>query len=889
MDDGLKEHDPYRNMETAESDIRPEFLGGKGDSVESTNKVESDTPEQEEQRDGGGSGGLYRKSAKEELASNEEGASGNLKESSATKNDLKKDAASGGGKGLYSKSQGVVNKKVGGLFGGKKKLVKLSAFAVIAIVLFGTLFTVVSHPTFLIGNLDFNLMDSTGFSGTVGILEEQAEYVEAEMAKNGEMPANLANDLVAAGLDVGQVTASGDFVRTNKYIADIEDLDEVAVVGSGFYRHGDEGELAFLFEGELIEADDFVLAVETNPRLYNAFSEGTNISSKYYYGDDVNDVYADLGISRNNFGGLEPTGDSKHDQENFDEALKEVLDDDKTSLNGGYDCVEEGEGCDGAKFSGEGEEIVNSFSKKNQSAAQLLSSAVASTERNKSMRAFVATEEPLQRARIDGDGPANEIMNVLTDDSKKITYNDVYTGEEVEREESILETPNFVAAASGGGYDKNEGANFSRDRVLHATAANDSGLINKTVLSSDGKSKIKIGVKAFTGEVDLNKAASSAQIGISDANSDTYRTAVGANYIVSGGAELRSVVDNKAIYAMPADQQMAVTYKHKVDERLAKKAEAERATKSPFDISSPYTFMGSIAHSMASAMVKNRLISKPSNIISTIGTVVGDSTKSLVGGAIADGEDESDSSLLDTFGSNCRTSTSVGAAGNLYCSQISVIYTGYMSKNKDYWDEYKKTDEDYYHDYVTNTADRWSPVGVRDAYLCEHRSNPTDGLLGKFILKLFGKCFGLEINNDDGNILTGEAYVMSNDKHSVKKASAYSLYDTVSSLLSEGKTTARTILEEYRKENPLDNSEAGRIARFSGMTKRQAEIALAYADYLTMIARYDASTRYAFGTMFEGPEKSILIEHSDKLNGDLFCFWQKQTEYDDVRNRSFAA
>ena len=482
------------DMDTAEKNIRPEFLGGSGDSVESDSKVEPNKVAQES-GEGKGSGGFYNKSAKDELKKNEDEASEGLYKPGKTKDDIKEKEESGGK--IFSKKIGGKSKKKGMLNG--KRIAKLSAVLLVFLLIFVACIVVLNIPSFLIGNLDFNLMESTGFTGTVGVLEEQAEYVEQEMAKNGELPANLANDLADAGLSVGQVTAAGDFVKTNKYIANIEDLDEVAVLGSGFYTHGDEGELAFLFEGELIDADDFVLAVETNPKLYAAFSEGTNISAKYYYSDDVNNVYKTLGISRNAFMNWKSSGSYAADKKKYEEILKGILDGEKTTLSGSYDCSEdESAGCDSANFSGKADQIISGL-KKNESAAQLLNSALASTEKNNSMRSFMAIEEPAQRTRIEGEELGSLMMETLSDDSKKIAYTDVLTGMEVESNTSIIDTTNFVAAVSGGGFDKHEAANFSNDRVLKVTDSS-SSLIKKTGLSSDGRKKVKIGVGLFGGE-----------------------------------------------------------------------------------------------------------------------------------------------------------------------------------------------------------------------------------------------------------------------------------------------------------------------------------------------------------------------------------------------------
>ena len=60
------------------------------------------------------------------------------------------------------------------------------------------------------------------------------------------------------------------------------------------------------------------------------------------------------------------------------------------------------------------------------------------------------------------------------------------------------------------------------------------------------------------------------------------------------------------------------------------------------------------------------------------------------------------------------------------------------------------------------------------------------------------------------------------------------------------KSSVTALLEDYYKENPLDNSEQGIIARYSGLTKNQVLAVEDAIDAITYIANYDPTTRADF-------------------------------------------
>ena len=113
------------------------------------------------------------------------------------------------------------------------------------------------------------------------------------------------------------------------------------------------------------------------------------------------------------------------------------------------------------------------------------------------------------------------------------------------------------------------------------------------------------------------------------------------------------------------------------------------------------------------------------------------------------------------------------------------------------------------------------------------------------------------------------------------------MYNQVHSLLTGEKSAVAKSRDEYRAKHPLDNSAAGIVARRSGMTKHEAEIALAYSDYLTVIANYDPSTRFDFTAPVVLVEKPILEKQSDDVALNLYAWYSKETEYSDLRTRNF--
>ena len=944
--DGLGDNDPFNALKESIGDsIAPNDLPGKKsrdeeEKAEKKRKEESAKSDLQDAESNAG-GGFYKPgaSAKEK----EEGAGGfNF---------------SGIGKGGKKK----------GLLGGKFKAAKMSAAVVVVmmLVIVAVAFLVIGGPLFMIGHLDYNLQESLGFTKTTGILQKLALRIIKNKLTAGEMPDALAGDFAEHGLMVGQVTANGDFVRTNTYIADADKLKDVAVLGHYEVTPSD-GQLAILYKGKVVSAEDFVEVAENDLEMYQDTSEAIDISAKYYYSDEVNQIYKEMGLSRSLFADWEDTGDPDKNQENFEKILEDALnenyglvmnayDEDASSETGRvrkrdtvisrpdegsnspldnvpYDSTTDvtGDSTDSTAATEESEEqsyydkisgstaddIIQDAAEKvrgnnaTHKAAQLLNSAISAVEPYLASSVFIGIESPIQKTRIEG-GPANEVMNMLNKETS-ITYTDVTTGEEITSKKSILTTGNFAAVVSGGKLSTTEAVNYSRDRGLVGVKVDDSSVIGDTTVAADGRDKSSVLMPVSSGEQanaqKLSILRDSVSMVMVDKNYDLMTSEVGGERTPEGGGYLSNTINQRMAAAMPSDSETIVQYNREARTEVARMAAAERATKSPFDISSPNTFMGSIVHGFANAMIQNGGSgSFVTGSVGAIANLTGNSVKGAWNSVIADGKDDND--YGETFGDYCETVKTVGVEGDIYCNSHNTFSTGYMDYTESDWknelgdnlDESGNVrDGSNLSTFINSGMDRWATVGVKSAEACERwkKDNASEWTkIGDWFASLgnmYDACGGVFEDNDTlKKVATGEYYTLSdsNDNNgNVKKFAAFALYDTVSNLLDGSVSKVSLYRQSYYKENPVDNSRAGRVARISGMTKSDAEIALAYADYLTFIARYNPAERYAFGVdlMVEKPREP-LVDYANKVAVDLYVMWHGRIEYEDLRTRTRVA
>ena len=451
-----------------------------------------------------------------------------------------------------------------------------------------------------------------------------------------------------------------------------------------------------------------------------------------------------------------------------------------------------------------------------EKAASLINAAISSAEPYTAAKSFILVEEAIQRARIDGDGPVDTVMNALSKPTA-VTVFDIEAGQNKTQSESILGTGNFVAAFSEASFSQKDAQNYSRDRVINTVGGASSTVINETSIATSRDKSFSL-LTTITGEEDANyKTLSRNKASVENTfYSDplpTFESSVGANHIIEGGSFLSNLINLNVLGAMPSDAGQIATYQQEVNEVLARRAEADRATLSPFDISSPNTFWGGIARKIAGIYASNYSSLFPA--VSTLGDLLSNALSDLTGSsANADSE-----TRYGSINGNCPTAKSIGVEGDLYCNTHNTVDTSHMSYTLE---DYKKSaigdslnedgsikDDSPFAQFIALGMGREVTVGVESSDTCERWKvfSGNQGLFGKIsdaltnLLGLYESCRGI-----DSSVSTGANYTLSTnnaDLENIKLYSSYVMYQMVSSLIGDTKNQVTAYKERYYAEHPL--------------------------------------------------------------------------------------
>ena len=379
------------------------------------------------------------------------------------------------------------------------------------------------------------------------------------------------------------------------------------------------------------------------------------------------------------------------------------------------------------------------------------------------------------------------------------------------------------------------------------------------------------------------------------------------------GAGVNMLLSMKSALSLTT-QTSAIQHGKLTNEVLALEAEVDRTKRSPFDITNKNTFFGNIAYSLLPTFTSSRVISVSSLLRTTSSSIA-----SLTGRALADGEN---TSYITTFG-DCPALESIGAVGDIYCNPITTIDTStialdpedptYQSvinsqvtydSNKD---TYEIKDDSDLAKFITYCNSRTSPFGVADAGILSNlqTNNAVINTLG--YIPVIGDVVNiLHATEDLANLdwATGAKCVNDGRDEWNNEFRYYQRYIEDQRLLEQmgayedSKNPVTAYEERYEATHPLDNTPSGYIARISGMTKDDAELLLALAEYADFIQDYDAETRIALENTPTPTGTEVALAIKDELRPSLYVdhedaehpllAQQQYILYADVRNRNYA-
>ncbi len=350
-----------------------------------------------------------------------------------------------------------------------------------------------------------------------------------------------------------------------------------------------------------------------------------------------------------------------------------------------------------------------------------------------------------------------------------------------------------------------------------------------------------------------------------------------AGYAINSGFNMYTGIQQRMSSGLPATKKALIAQYHEQQSVIASESRYDRQTKSPLDPSSPHTFMGSLMNSLIPLATT---MSSPITTFSKINSTVASSISRLLPTAAADDINQIKTSIND----NCPSGNAFEEplAMDAFCNNyITTDYSTMRTPPDEVFDqvgaenfELDKIDENVNNGnpeikdnselakWTLACAVRESHYGVADGNISEAMSGSAG--VGSGIIKSYtGAAIGaipvlggiaqtIYNGKEASNIgwTTGENCV----KEKYKYFSRYSEDQRVleaAGLIEQSAVTS--FLDRYFEKNPLDFTDSGIVARYTGMTKDQAEVALGLLEYNTFLASYQPKEK--------GPEKPMQYDN----------------------------
>lgn len=385
------------------------------------------------------------------------------------------------------------------------------------------------------------------------------------------------------------------------------------------------------------------------------------------------------------------------------------------------------------------------------------------------------------------------------------------------------------------------------------------------------------------------------------------------------------------------DTTMLSAYNNTRQEVIAMEAEIDRNNRSPFDITSPNTFLGSIVKSFLPIRLNASAATKTITGLNTFLSATSNSIASLTQNVAASGEAGTSAyTYMNYHGENCYSEDMYGAQGDIYCNSSAVTDPSTIDMSPD--------DPTYIRVLCGNTASGKCDGSASDSNIkCDDKGNCSvikDSDLAKFIAFYINRdspCGVVDAtimsNLETGNVITNITPIVNdivdiiNASHSEENISIATCKEYVASennpkwnstyryfqryveddrILAQmsdnpnSDSVVAAFINEYETEHPVDNSYSGYLARISGLAKSDVEGIIALAEYYNLLEQYDPSRRLAMDG--DASDRTDSTEVVAQIESTHFQFRNSQpienpqyitpTEhyiiYDDIRNRSTA-
>lgn len=515
----------------------------------------------------------------------------------------------------------------------------------------------------------------------------------------------------------------------------------------------------------------------------------------------------------------------------------------------------------------------------------IIATAIASNSRYIPAHEYMTTMESISKSKYGASNSSaiNSVLNWFTE-AKPSTVYDARTGEKIELTGSPLDSEGMRIVLGGLPADRNNARRYSLERSYESTNISllNSGLVadvceveraagvvlSIAALAVPGANLIKTTVGILLGTAigtGVQIAASSvlsllvptiAEVMYTNPYTNAIGVAGGETFAL-GAANINMLAAQQNSGSSGASKAQVLAYNSANNVTIAQQAEIDRKNHSPLDITNKNTFLGSIAHTLTPLASS---ITSLTSSLTTFSSITRTSLASL-NPTYAAGED---TSYLTSFGDYCEKTSEVGASSNIYCTMIAVNdlstinipeddseYRRVISESVDVIDGKEVVrDNSPLADYITFWMGRYSMPGVYDANIanaCEHRLNNVPVLTNIVAM--------VESISSDycKSVADGSRYINSDTNPYWQDTEKYHQLWVLSTRVKENlgffkedENPIAVYRAHYEQEHPLDNSRSGYLARISGLTKEEAEIALDFIDYYQNIANYNPEKAYDF-------------------------------------------
>ncbi|MCQ2571060.1 MAG: hypothetical protein MJ154_02325 [Candidatus Saccharibacteria bacterium] len=714
----------------------------------------------------------------------------------------------------------------------------------------------------------------------------------------------LKSRLRKNGIDVGKIDADGNFKPTNGIST---------------------SKTVLKYNDEIIDAGSFQNKFASDPNFREAYYKAKRGRVAGFFDDSADYYYKKKGATRDIFDQYKSTGDSDTDTKNF----KDTVSDRVTGTDGNLNTVnrhkdeetgedkvgKNGDDLDTNKISGDTPEMkarsmVNSIAGKISNVGVPLCSAmrianmaavtVSAYTIFQSISYFLSLMEPISKMMAgEGDASAvNETLNFLTgettsqvqyiNDDGSSTTKDV-TGSPLQSTgaklilgntpssskesapysiKNVTRAATTIAVSTGATNVVCDGVQAASAVVSLVSNAVPGGTLAKFVISAVAHTVGGIALTGIVGAIISSIIPYVAKVFASNIF-ETYTGVPAGELFSQGAANANFRLSTQGSAYMPASEDYIKRQNAEIALANAQEAEIDRLHRSPFDITSKNTFLGSLLSKFAFMSYSNSTFSAVSNFATTL-------TNSLsVLNPIASAYD--DPNIYTAKYSDC-TNALDNTVCDIYDQEIvgmdySTIdlapddptYVSVIEPNLDSKGNIKDNSE--LAKFINVCVERESPWGVLDANIMN--SLQTD--LGTVGNNLFLVNDVLDIINAAEDVAnrgwgTGDNCRMGSDNPRWdSEFKYYQRYIEDMRILGnmtdeEDSNPVLAYEKKYEAEHPIDTSFEGTLARISGQTKDDIAFLIEFNNYATRIANYDPSERYAFSK--NAAPKEIKIESS---------------------------